>query len=724
MIRHQLPQTQMDPNLISDLEDHWDIIPEVASPHHRRDVGPQPPPDDSIALRPPAIPKAMGQSLFRLSGSVSRASAVRSRPQHVLADLFNNPSSLPQPEPFGPMRNWSEFGARQRASPLAVPIRSQYQPASFDPIGRLHMDGPPKSLPVPVSIPLQPQEFQQSKTTSTRKAPGESPQAALVRVAQASTSRIVQTLWNRFLELYKPLSQLLQDIDGSMHRDQHVAKILDNFAATTLAKYFQSLIQFATTCGSLQLDMTKLTPVELADTLIAIRLARSSDGVFLHCSSVVKSLRWAVRHLGIECLSCVHDSLISKMMQTKNPAQWKESLPLPLWVIVQWERKILTSSTDPLLRIVLGAFLFQCWSGLRWADMQLVKPSSLVFDWKDIRGIAWRTKTTSRGQPFACISSGFLSHGSHTWASSFLRSLDTIFFDQGCPEVDFLIPRVTCIDAELKLVTPLEPLGYADALFMLRKFINCPWRSTVPASFNSADYTIHGLKATLLSWSSQLVDIPEEWRRLQGHHRPSQPSVRLYSRDDTFGQLQLHRRLVDAVRKGFCPQQPLHRGGQAPALEPQIKLEAFTKEALMSPWGFFKQFDSPSLHSWVDEETLEFSDKHDPLPGEHDGQSGSSSSSSSSAHSVEQDRKPKPKQDMPMQDRPQASTIRFGRVRNVIHVVADWIVPLHAEPSELRSACGRSFKLGLKLEPESFDPQQHASEMCNHGGCRHVWSGF
>ena len=53
-------------------------------------------------------------------------------------------------------------------------------------------------------------------------------------------------------------------------------------------------------------------------------------------------------------------------------------------------------------------------------------------------------------------------------------------------------------------------------------------------------------------------------------------------------------------------------------------------------------------------------------------------------------------------------------------MVADWIVPLHAEPSELRSACGRSFKLGLKLEPESFDPQQHASEMCNHGGCRHV----
>ena len=43
------------------------------------------------------------------------------------------------------------------------------------------------------------------------------------------------------------------------------------------------------------------------------------------------------------------------------------------------------------------------------------------------------------------------------------------------------------------------------------------------------------MKATLLSWGSQLGHkglVTDEMRRLQGHHKPSQSSVTLYSRDD------------------------------------------------------------------------------------------------------------------------------------------------------------------------------------------------
>jgi len=72
-------------------------------------------------------------------------------------------------------------------------------------------------------------------------------------------------------------------------------------------------------------------------------------------------------------------------------------------------------------------------------------------------------------------------------------------------------------------------------------------------------YSIHGMKATLLSWGAQLGHkgvITDEMRRLQGHHKPSQASVSLYSRDDVGGQLEFHARLVAQIKQGWRPITP------------------------------------------------------------------------------------------------------------------------------------------------------------------------
>jgi hypothetical protein len=84
----------------------------------------------------------------------------------------------------------------------------------------------------------------------------------------------------------------------------------------------------------------------------------------------------------------------------------------------------------------LGAFLLQVWTGLRWSDMQRITPSQLVFDYKDIRGIAWRTKTTTKGQAFGCLASGFMSLSSHTWMLIFFRALDDVFATHGNSQLD------------------------------------------------------------------------------------------------------------------------------------------------------------------------------------------------------------------------------------------------------------------------------------------------
>jgi len=278
----------------------------------------------------------------------------------------------------------------------------------------------------------------------------------LVRVKQSSSSAIVLRLWSQIVELLAPHSQLIRDIMASAHKDHHVARILDNFAATTLAKYFQSIVSFVQACHSLHIDLDHLTPVQLADGLLAMRLARSSDGIYLHGSTILKAIRWSVRHLGADCFQCSFDGLLSKFLTDKKAIDTKESLPLPLYSILHWEKKILTSSTSPLLTIILGAFLFQVWTGLRWSDMQRITPSQLVFDYKDIRGIAWRTKTTTKGQAFGCLASGFMSLSSHTWMLIFFRALDDVFATHVNSQLDFIIPRIT-MKGSLELVLPWNP---------------------------------------------------------------------------------------------------------------------------------------------------------------------------------------------------------------------------------------------------------------------------
>ena len=147
-----------------------------------------------------------------------------------------------------------------------------------------------------------------SKTQSGTKSD------ALVRVKQSSSSNIVLRLWSQIAELLTPYSQLIRDVMASAHKDHHVARILDNFAATTLAKYFQSIVGFMQACHSLHIDLDNLTPVQLADALLAMRLARSSDGIYLHGSTILKSIRWSVRHLGADCFQCSFASLLYKQI--------------------------------------------------------------------------------------------------------------------------------------------------------------------------------------------------------------------------------------------------------------------------------------------------------------------------------------------------------------------------------------------------------------------------
>ena len=229
---------------------------------------------------------------------------------------------------------------------------------------------------------------------------------------------------------------------------------------------------FFKTCTALQVDLASMTEVQLADILITMSLSRSTSHGSSSCSSVIKALRWLVKSAEVGCLQVVHSVLIGTFLNQKIPRDRKQAPPLPLWALVQWERRILMSNCTVLEVILLGTFLVMAWGSLRFSDAQRMDLHKIIYHAETMRGVIWRSKTAVSGMPLAVAAEGFLSRGPHNWLWKFLTVLDSVLDTSGLSEVDFLLPLVD----DNGPVYPLQPMDFATALFYLRKFLGCPWR--------------------------------------------------------------------------------------------------------------------------------------------------------------------------------------------------------------------------------------------------------
>lgn len=162
----------------------------------------------------------------------------------------------------------------------------------------------------------------------------------------------------------------------------------------------------------------------------------------------------------------VYGFIISSFLRSKIPRERKEAFPISLYIVLQWERRILQSGCPSSRHYPARKFssMSPCYS-LRFSAMQRISWRSLVFDYKTVRGICWRTKTSSSGQPFGFHLHGFLSRGEHSWAFTWLQALDASGYmhqstDLAMPCPDFLLPAMD----SLGLLQPLEAMSYARAL--------------------------------------------------------------------------------------------------------------------------------------------------------------------------------------------------------------------------------------------------------------------
>ena len=164
------------------------------------------------------------------------------------------------------------------------------------------------------SVPL---DFVPDRPFSELLHPPRRQQGAISRVRFSSALPVLCQMWFDLLSRLGPLSTIWHETSMSQHQRMHLNRILDNVAPGTAMKYMSSCKSFFKTCKALQVDLTSLTEVQLADILITMSLSRSTSHGSSSCSSVIKALRWLLKSAEVGCLQVVHSVFIGTFLNQK-----------------------------------------------------------------------------------------------------------------------------------------------------------------------------------------------------------------------------------------------------------------------------------------------------------------------------------------------------------------------------------------------------------------------
>ena len=142
---------------------------------------------------------------------------------------------------------------------------------------------------------------------------------------------------------------------------------------------------------------------------------------------MVKALRWYIR----ASLIPFPDLYGGLFLRSTNlgDAPRKKAMSLPLLIVVELERLVVSVFAPVGDRCIAGACLICVWGSLRFADAQHVEWSSLVSDDVALRGICSRSKTNHRGSAFGVLSVGLLTPVfslSQSWTCKLMLPLEGV----------------------------------------------------------------------------------------------------------------------------------------------------------------------------------------------------------------------------------------------------------------------------------------------------------
>ena len=329
-------------------------------------------------------------------------------------------------------------------------------------------------------------------------------------------------------------------------------------------------------------------------------------------------------------------------------------------------------SAPPSEALFLGFLLVAVWASLRWGDLLWIPPDRLHLQLTHlaILSTALRAKTTVRSMPFGFLITGVSGSPSCNWGMRFHNLLRQTLSDTQSRQpgrvIDFL---PACLGGSFIL----EPCPRRLAVPRLLSLLHQHWRLRTNA-LPPQEFSLYGArscKATVLAWSRQM-SLDRALRRIQGHRRLSgaDHSVELYGRDDIRPMLDLQAQVINHIRAGFRPLQPLARGTSVPLPDFPVHIPSAPLPALgLNP-------DEPLLPSPA------FPPDPSPLPAPSPSPAPLASSSNSAAE-MAGGSAPRPPSPLPLPaspsahaaavdrplDEPTALLFLFNHRANVVHAV-------------------------------------------------------
>ncbi|CAE7206124.1 unnamed protein product, partial [Symbiodinium natans] len=200
---------------------------------------------------------------------------------------------------------------------------------------------------------------------------------------------------------------------------------------------------------------------------------------------VLSAMRFVAWKLELKCLRQSLDCSLVRVWSSRDKWQkghTREAIPLSLQMVKNLEKACSSAAEDDLWLIL--CFLLMIFGSLRWSDAQRIDLASVVCDKDCLYGWSWRCKQDAGGMPWGVVCEGVC--GSN-WGHAFFHELSRL--RSSSPSRDFLIGRSG------------SPIGYSTALAHFRRCLVKYCGLTLAAA---AEYTMHSMKCTFLTWAQQV----------------------------------------------------------------------------------------------------------------------------------------------------------------------------------------------------------------------------
>ena len=179
----------------------------------------------------------------------------------------------------------------------------------------------------------------------------------------------------------------------------------------------------------------------------------------------VKSLRWFGKHAEWqELVQVLHSPVISAYSKSTACQDRREAYPVPLSIVVAFEQAVCNAATPHSIALFMGSVLLGVHGSLRFGDSQHMPWKALQLSTSGLHGTCYATKTTKKGQPFACTWHGLSGKGpDSSWVLHWLGRLARLLAQQAqqhsSPQPDFAFINCTLLNSEISSLAPASSPG-------------------------------------------------------------------------------------------------------------------------------------------------------------------------------------------------------------------------------------------------------------------------